>query len=220
MNTRLVGLAAVALLLGGFVLVENFGLPILFSSTSEALETKSEAPLANEAIKFNPLQGLDPQAYAAILERPLFNPGRAPRPPEPVAPPEPVVQEPVVETPPPPPAAPDPGDYKLLGIAEGPNGSAAAIKVSASGEVLYLRKGQPVDAWTIVDIGPRYVQIGTPENPVKFSLFEDANGEAQAEDASGADMAPDMVQPGMPPETEQLDPPMDGNAVPPDPGMQ
>jgi hypothetical protein len=35
----------------------------------------------------NPLQALDAGRFTAMLERPLFNPGRAERPPEP--PPEP-----------------------------------------------------------------------------------------------------------------------------------
>jgi hypothetical protein len=44
---------------------------------------------------------------------------------------------------------------------------------AASGEVLYLREGNPVDAWTVIAMTDRALVIGTSEINVTFSLFEE-----------------------------------------------
>lgn len=166
MNRRLVGLSAVAVLLGGYLLSQNLGL---------LQQNEGDVPVAVPAqrqpgtVKLNPLQGLDPKSSAAVLERPLFNPGRRPRPPVPL--PEPVVEQSVQE-PPPPLAGPGPEDYKLLGVAIGPEGRIAALRVTASGEVVYVRKGEPIDSWSVVEVSDRTVAIGKVESPVTFRMFE------------------------------------------------
>lgn len=219
MNSRIIALSGVAVLLGGFVLVDQFGLPDLFSRSSGAAQAQDAQASTGSGVKINPLQGLEPQSFAVIMDRPLFNPSRAPRPPEPVAQPQPVVEQPVEQAPPPP-TGPNPGDYKLLGIAKGSSGGTAAIKVAASGEVVYLHQGQPIDSWTVIDIGPRFVKIGTPENPVSFSLFEDPNADGAPMDGGNMGDGPPQAD-GMsaaPPENGGMaEPPPDGNSPAPPP---
>lgn len=158
------------------------------------------------AAKLNPLEGLSPGSFAAVLERPLFNPGRAPRPAEPPPPPPQPEQPPPPETPPPPPM-PNAADYALLAVAGGPSGRVAAIRLAATGEVAYLREGQPVGDWTVVSVGDRSVVIGTPENNVTLNLFEAVAPEGQP---------PPMEEP--PPPAERPAPPPPENLPQPAPG--
>jgi len=158
-----------------------------------------------DAAKLNPLEGLSPDSFAAVLERPLFNPGRAPRPAEPPPPPPQPEPPPPPETPSPEPM-PNAADYALLAVAGGPSGRVAAIRLSATGEVVYLREGQPVGEWTIVSVGDRSVVIGTPENNVTLNLFETVGPEGQP---------PPMEEPPPPagepaPPAENLQPPVQG----------
>ena len=194
MNRRLAGLATVAALLGGYLAFD--GLPSLAPGGGEQPVTSASVPRTAE-VKLNPLEGLDPESFTAIVDQPLFNPSREPRPPVPVAPPTPEVEQPVVEQPPPPPPLPQgpgPEDYKLLGVSAGPDGRIAALRIAASGDVVYLRKGESVDSWSIVDVGDRSVAIGTPENPVTFSMFA-AGGPDSPDNADMGGEAPAQGQP-------------------------
>lgn len=176
MNTRLAGLTAVAALLGGYVAIEGLGL-FQTASTVEA-PAATAAPGSSANLKLNPLEDLDPESFTAIVEQPLFNPTRQPRPAEAVAPPPPP-EQPVAEQPPPPPPpqGPGPDDYKLLGVSSGPDGRIAALRIGSSGDVVYLRKGESVDSWSVVDVGDRSVAIGSPDNPVTFNLFTNADSD-------------------------------------------
>jgi len=230
MNRRLVSLAALAALLGVYLVYENIG------SFQGPVSGEAPAPAGvsarSGAVKLNPLQGLDPQAFAAIVDRPLFNPSRQPRP---AAPPV-AVQQPQAEPPPvaePPPAAPQgpgPDDYKLLGVATGPDGRIAAVRIAASGEVVYVRKGETIENWSVVDVGDRSVAIGAADSPVTYGMF--AKADAASSPDAGAGGAPaqppqplplplplpmpvpqpqPLGQPGTPPLPEQ-------HTVPPDTG--
>ena len=185
MNSRLAALSAVAVLLGGTFLWQQFG-----SWQQEAGDQSPPAvavPPRTGAVMLNPLQGLDPQAFGAVVERPLFNPGRRPRPaPEPM--PEPVAEQPPAE--PPPPQGPGPEDYALVGVASGPDGRIAALRIAASGDVVYLRKGESIDSWSVIDVGDRSVAIGTAANPVTFRMFEAKVAPA----AAGEAVPPDPAQ--------------------------
>jgi hypothetical protein len=193
-NRRLVGLGAVAAALGGYLVVEN---PSRFQPGPAVTPVAgTAAPHAPGTVKLNPLQDLDPQAYGNVLDRPLFNPGRRARPPEPEPVPQPVVEQPV-EQPPPPPQGPGPDDYKLLGVASGPDGRVAAIRIAASGQVVYLRKGGTIDSWTVLDVADRSVAIGTAENPVTFGMFANTDAAAGTPDPSAG-------QPPPPPLTSPL----------------
>lgn len=197
MNTRLAGLGVLAVLLGGYLAVEELG---LFQS-AEPVQVASPAatPAASAAMKLNPLQGLDPANYPAIVEKPLFNPSRRPPPAE-SAPPPPA-EQPVAEEPPPPPApaGPGPEDYKLLGVSAGPDGRIAVLRIAASDDVVYLRQGETIDSWTVIDIGDRSVEIGTPENPVTFSMFAaSGEGDTEGDQAVPEDGAQPPQQPPLP----------------------
>lgn len=196
MNRRLAGLSAVAALLGGYLVVQGTG----FFNSGGGVDV---APVADAvvpgtgAVKLNPLQDLDAESFSAIVEKPLFNPTRQPRPTEAVAPPPPP-EQPMVEQPPPPPPVPQgpgPEDYKLLGVSSGPDGRIAAVRVSASGEVVYLRKGESVDSWSVVDVGDRTVAIGTPENSVTYAMFDSSAEDAASEGGQPAAPAPGQAQP-------------------------
>ena len=175
MNRRLLLLIGVAVLLGTYVvggklfkgpdLERATGLDQENQSASAALMTEPGPPA-----ELNPLEGLRAESFSALLERPLFNPGRMPRPE--VSLPPPVVEEP-------PPAVepvavgPNAQDFKLLAIAVGPAGRVAALRLAASGEVLYLREGNPVETWTVIAMTDRALVIGTSEINVTLNLFEE-----------------------------------------------
>jgi len=193
-NKRLVWLTVLAAGLGGYVMFEGFGAYLPGGGGKESVVGAVASRTA--PVKLNPLEGLDPESFTAIVEQPLFNPTRGPRPAEP--PPPPPVEQPVVEAPPPPPPppqGPNPEDYKLLGVSAGPDGRIAALRIAASGQVVYLRKGESVDSWSVVDVGDRTVAIGTEANPVTFSMF--------AADAGDADDVGGEMMDGSPPAPAQ-----------------
>jgi hypothetical protein len=166
-------LGSVAIVLA-LLLLWDRALPV---EESEAPAPAAERPQASaeEAtgapVKLNPLQDLNTGRFTAMLERPLFNPGRAGRPPEPPpAPPPPPVEELPPEMPPEPPG-PAAQDFALIAVAAGPSGHVAAVRLSATGEVLYLREGQPVLSWNVMKVNDRSVVIGTPGSNVEITLF-------------------------------------------------
>lgn len=190
MNKRLAGLTALAAILGGYAMFEGSGSLLPGSGGDEAVV--GAVASRSQPVKLNPLDGLDPESFTAIVDQPLFNPTREPRPAEP-PPPPPQVEQPMVEQPPPPPPqpqGPNPEDYKLLGVSAGPDGRIAALRIAASGQVVYLRKGESVDSWSVVDVGERTVSIGTEANPVTFSMFASETGDAGDEQMDGGAPAP------------------------------
>ena len=202
MNRRLVLLSLLAVALGAYVILEREPTAPVVPGGEAPVTPKAPSP-GGGAVKLNPLEGLDAGRFTAMLERPLFNPGRAARPPEP-PPPPPVVEEPppevIPETP-----GPLPSDFKVLAISVGPSGRVAAVRIVQTGEVLYLREGQPVQSWSVLAVGDRTVEIGTPEQKVELSLFEGEPGEGSAivEEAPPVDTPPDIPQ-------IEPEPPLDG----------
>lgn len=204
MNRRLVLMSAAAAVLGAYVLLGEGGLlsglwqrPAVPDGLVEAVAPLSGTP--REGVKLNPLEGLDPAAYAAIVDQPLFNPGRAPRPEE--APPPPPDVTDIPELPPEQPPAetgPVASDYRLLAVSSGPAGRVAALRLNQTGEVVYVREGQEVQQWQVLAVGPRSLTLGTPEQNVELAMFENT-GEAVTvpEDEDGG--SPEMpVPPDMP----------------------
>jgi hypothetical protein len=192
MNRRLMMLTAAALALGALAYNQYRDYLPGFGgndgagpATPAATATGSEKP-----VRLNPLEDFNAQSYASILERPLFNPGREPRPPEP--PPEekltPEPPPPPPEPPPePPPAGPNAGDYRLIGISTGPDGRLAAVEVTATSEVIYAREGDAAGEWTVLEIGDRSVMIGSSENAVTLNLFENTDEQTSGEDQPAED---------------------------------
>lgn len=206
MNRNLIVLSAIALLLGAYVAADwlpgGWSLTGAPSGNTAAQATPASADAAQASlVKLNPLEGLSAESFAAVLEHPLFNPGRAPRPVDPPPPPPP----PPVDAPPPEepmaPAGPSAGDFALLAVAGGPSGHVAALRIAATGEVLYLREGQPVAEWTLISVSDRSVVIGTPENNVTLNLFEAKGPEAAPPSTPDAPPPPpDSMQMPAPPE--------------------
>ncbi len=205
MNRRLVLMSAAAAVLAAYVLTGEGGLlsGLLQPSAPESGESQPGTPQAvvpvggapREGFKLNPLQGLDPQSFPAIVEQPLFNPGRTPRPadaPPPVAdvsaPPEPP-PEPITEE-----QGPVAGDYRLLAVSSGPSGRVAALRLNDTGEVVFVREGQEVQQWRVLALGPRSLTLGTPEQNVELAMFE-ATDEPLEPPAMEEGEAPDMPMP-------------------------
>ncbi len=178
MNRRLLLLISVAVLLGSVLLFDGGGLwpaEEQGMSTPAADDTppSADAPGGAQAT-LNPFQDLGTQSFTHMLERPLFNPGRAGRPPEPV---QTVTEVAEPEPPPAPPEPPEPPapqaeDFMLVAVAAGPSGRVAAVRLAATGDVLYLRAGQPVEGWTVLAVNDRSVVIGTPERNVEVIMFD------------------------------------------------
>ena len=186
MNRRLILLVSVALLLGLVLLLDRSGSPAPEPVAAAGQAEPAEPPDPGAGARLNPLEELDAASFAATLESPLFNPGRAPRPQELPAeaappPPEPPPEMPVAA------AGPGADDYDLVAIASGPAGRVAALRSAATGEVLYLREGQPLEAWHVLSLGDRSVVIGTPESNIELTLFDDqqdGSGEADVGEPS------------------------------------
>lgn len=176
MNRRLVLLGSVAAVLGLVLLLDRADPPPSGLAGRLAPAMEQTAPAAGDVPAaqsiLNPLEGLDAGSFTAMLERPLFNPGRAARPPEPPPePPPPPLEEPPPELPPEP-QGPAAEDFVLVAVSSGPSGRIAAVRLAATGEVLYLREGQPVQSWNVMAVKDRSVVIGTPESNVEITLFD------------------------------------------------
>lgn len=208
MNRRLLLLAATAAVLAAVVLLERVDWP-----EAQRPDAAAQAPAApsGEPVRLNPLAGLAQQSFPAVLERPLFNPGRAGRLPEPPPPPPPVAEEP---PPPPPPEPQGPGaaDFTLVAVSSGPSGKVAALRVAATGDVVYAREGQPVDGWTVLAIDDRSVVIGADGSGTEFKLFDSADMEQ--------DVAPPGMQPEMAPDPAMEELPVDQQQLPADGTLQ
>jgi hypothetical protein len=192
MNARLAWLAAVAAALGAYVIIENplhmlLGTPESGVENDAALQGEvSNASGPGQPEKLNPLHGLEADRFRAIIEQPLFNPGRAPRPVEPPPPPPaPPVEAQPTEAPQP--SGPTAEDFNLLAVSNGPMGRVAVLRVAASGEVLYLREGNAAGTWTLLSVTDRSVVIGTAEQNVTINLFEALAPVGQATATDGGD---------------------------------
>jgi hypothetical protein len=204
MNRRLLWLGAAALALGLILLLDR-GTPLQSpgseAPTPEAGQPPSAGTGPGTEVMLNPLEGLDTESFTAMLQRPLFNPGRSARPPEPPPEPPPPPMEEPPPAPPPAPSGPVAQDFALIAVAAGPSGHVAAVRLASTGEVLYLREGQPVLSWNVMKVNDRSVVIGTPESNVEITLF-DSQGDA-------ADAPMDQAPP--PDGYEQPPPEMDLN---------
>ena len=199
MNRRLILLASVAMFLGAVLLLDQSRSPAPEPVAAAGQDQPAEPLDSGMGAPLNPLEALEAASFAATLESPLFNPGRAPRPQElpaePSLPPEPPPEMPVSAT------GPSADDFDLVAIAASPQGRVAAVRQASTGEVLYLREGQPLDAWRVLSLGDRAIVIGTPESSITLSLFDDepaGGGEAeqQAPQAPAGEAMPQ--QGGMP----------------------
>jgi len=95
------------------------------------------------------------------------------------------VEEPPPEMPPEP-QGPVAQDFVLVAVAAGPSGHVAAVRLASTGEVLYVREGQPVLSWNVMKVNDRSVVIGTPESNVEITMFDPTTPEA----GGASDQAP------------------------------
>jgi hypothetical protein len=87
---------------------------------------------------------------------------------------------------PPEPQGPVAQDFVLVAVAAGPSGHVAAVRLASTGEVLYLREGQPVLSWNAMKVSDRSVVIGTAESNVEITMFDPTKPEA----GGASDQAP------------------------------
>lgn len=136
-----------------------------------AVAVSSEADKPLQHVALNPLGGLAAQSLSAIVERPLFNPTRAPAPAPPPAPVEeaPPVQvaDPVVA------AAPvNPEDFTFIAVASGDGERTAVLRWNPTGEVFHLRKGEAMLEWQVASIGARDVKLERGDQSLDLKLFD------------------------------------------------
>ncbi len=207
MNRRLLLLSSLAAVLAIVLLFDRSLSPPVAEPVVpvSAVEPPAAAPDTDTEALLNPLAGMAPDDFTAMLERPLFNPSRTGRAPEAAAP----APMPAVVEAPPPPETPGPRaeDIALVAISSGPSGRIAALRVSATGEVLYLRAGQPVQSWTVLSVSDRSVVVGTAQSSIELSLFP---GKAGASPAQPSAPAEPVIEPDFDASySEEMSPAMD-----------
>lgn len=108
--------------------------------------------------------------YAAITERPVFDPSRRPYVPEAVAP-EPV-PEPVEEAPEPSqPKELPPPELTLQGIITRDERTAALIGINGEAPS-WVAQGDPVADWTLNDIGNDWIEISRGARIIRVDMYK------------------------------------------------
>ncbi|WP_457645940.1 hypothetical protein [Profundibacter sp.] len=108
--------------------------------------------------------------YAAITERPLFDPTRRPYAPEQVAV-EPEVDEvPKAPTPEPEQETPPPS-ISLQGIMTRDNKKAALIGIN-DGDSVWVLQGDPVADWTLSNIGNDWIEISRDARNIRVDMYK------------------------------------------------
>lgn len=110
--------------------------------------------------KTNPLARFALEDFADTLRRPLFSATR--RPPSPIA-------APIRREPPPP---PEPPHFTLVGVVTDERGARALVKISPTAKIRGLRRGDEIDGWTVVEVGPRRIVIGRDARTSAVALFD------------------------------------------------
>lgn len=134
-------------------------------------------PAQSKNVVLNPLR-MSAEDLVEIVDRPLFNPMRAPRveaPPPP--PPEPVVAEVLVE------AEPefDPSEYTLLGVAASASLKTAMIRANKTDKVFHVSAGQKFMDLTVEAVDDREVTLRFDQNSYKLKLFENPGQQPAAQ---------------------------------------
>lgn len=121
----------------------------------------SERPAEQVPPDLNPLAGTL-AGLKAMRERPLFSASR--RPQKPPAAPVAQVVVPVAAPPPPAPA------LRLIGIVQDPENAAGLVK-RGTGPTLVLHAGDPVDGWSVSEIGPEHLTLRLGDQVQTYRLF-------------------------------------------------
>jgi hypothetical protein len=170
---RLLLLLMVAGILGAYS-VYNHGETLLdrFKPQEQAARAANAGTLkattygGGSVVNLNPVSGIDVAALNDMIERPLFNPTRAPKPR--VQPP------PVVEA-----AAPavveddiNPKDFTLLAVAATEADKTALVRWNSADKVFHLKRGQLLSDWEVLEVGDREVTLGKGGKSVQIKLFQ------------------------------------------------
>lgn len=177
-------LAGCALVLGLLALAQMSGLGRGYSLPGDVEAT----PLAGPADLHDVLPPLPPmESFAAIRERPLFNPDRRPVLGEPV---EEENGEATAEEAPPPPL-----DVSITGIIITPEVRIAMVRPRGSNESVVLREGMPLPgelgAWTLSRVLPRRALFdgGSGTTPAEVELSVDKTVRSAPAAMTGAEPA-------------------------------
>ena len=123
-----------------------------------------------EPVPLNPLAGIAVDSFGEIVDRPLFNPTRAPPPPpvENIAPVEAAAPAP------PPQDSAQAQDFTLLAIAIADDSRIALVRSNKTNEVFHLKQGQYLSDWELRSVGEKEVTIGRNEESFSLKLFDRA----------------------------------------------
>jgi hypothetical protein len=178
---RMLFMASAVILSGGWFLFDFFGNAAGYYSPDDQIARSVKVAPA-EATKapgnggskevalasVNPLSGISLESLREIIERPLFNQSRAPKP-------KPQVE--VVEAPAEPEATAE--DFTLLGIVVANNGTTALLRWNKTNEIFRLKTGQSFSDWQVTEIGPKSVVIKNKELSFPLTLFSQPTQAAQ-----------------------------------------
>jgi hypothetical protein len=171
--------------------VAAVAMPILLLHEGDAAPRVARARFALPAPAVSPLPA---GALSFALSAPPFDPDRSPG----SAPVE--VAAPAAAAPPPPPPPPAP---RLVGVAAGGRGRAVALVRGADGETNVLSRGQSVDGWRLVAIGPQdaLFELNGRRERVRLDFGNRQSGAARPGPAAGP---PPVLQPEIPPPPARL----------------
>lgn len=125
-----------------------------------------EAAKGADKEALNPLGAIQIQMLSEMVDRPLFNPSRAPTPKEP----PPVA---VIETQPDTQAADmDPADFTLLAVASSDAGKTAVVRQNSTNQVFHLTEGQSLSDWKVMAVSEREIILGQGEKTFQLKLFQ------------------------------------------------
>jgi hypothetical protein len=189
MNQRLIVLIAVAGVLAtyfiwsdGGTLIDRLtgrGEAISEAGSSPILQLPASADMDKGAVSLNPLSGIALETLSAMVERPLFNPSRAPAPkqqepaPVPVVTAEPIVVENTLNT----------NDFTLLAVASNAVDKTAVVRQNSTAEVFHLKPGQLLSGWEVLVVDEREITLGQQGKSFQLKLFQKpATGASQPVD--------------------------------------
>jgi hypothetical protein len=132
------------------------------ASQARSQPNNAERHSSSQFASVNPLANLALSSLKEMIERPLFNKTRAPKPPHVMAeqpPDEPQEQQ----------GAPE--DFTLLGVVIASGGKTALLRLNKTNEVVRLKDGQMFTDWLVTEIGPRYIVIKKADQVFTIKLF-------------------------------------------------
>jgi len=174
-NRRLILLGACAAALAIYAVWSGSVSTLLTLAGGDSAAAIADAPLPRlaentapaERAPLNPLAGVTVDSFGEIVERPLFNPTRAPQPVEDIAPAQ--VAEPLQA---PPQDAAKAQDFTLLAIAIADDTRIAMVRWNKTNEVFHLKQGQYLSDWELQSVGEREVTISRDEESFSLKLFD------------------------------------------------